>query len=104
MVMITEMRELAEAMDAEGAPQPHALYQRPNGQWVADVFPLGLEGILYGGFKGELWMQPGKDPTQVHMRQHPLVLIVSVWTSVSYFGDSLQSIITSFFSQTDDQT
>ncbi|DBB03304.1 hypothetical protein WJX82_011741 [Trebouxia sp. C0006] len=64
MVIITEMRELAEAMEAEGAPQPHALYQRPNGQWVADVFPLGLEGILYGGFKGELWMQPGKEPTQ----------------------------------------
>lgn len=41
MVIITEMRELAEAMDAEGEPQPHAVYQRPNGQWVADVFPLG---------------------------------------------------------------
>ena len=65
MVMITEMRELAEAMDAEGQPQPHALYQRAGGQWVADVFPLGLEGILYGGFKGELWMEPGKEPTQV---------------------------------------
>lgn len=64
MVVITEMRELAEAMDAEGEPQPQAVYQRPNGQWVADVFPLGLEGILYGGFKGELWMKPGKEPTQ----------------------------------------
>lgn len=65
MVIITEMRELAEAMDAEGQPQPHALYKLPNGQWAADVFPLGLEGILYGGFKGELWMEPGKEPTQV---------------------------------------
>lgn len=64
MVIITEMRELAEAMDAEGQPQPHALYKLPNGQWAADVFPLGLEGILYGGFKGELWMEPGKEPTQ----------------------------------------
>ena len=41
MVVITEMRELAEAMDAEGEPQPQAVYKRPNGQWVADVFPLG---------------------------------------------------------------
>lgn len=41
MVIITEMRELAEAMDAEGKPKPHAVYQRPDGQWVADVFPLG---------------------------------------------------------------
>ena len=24
-----------------------------------------LEGILYGGFKGELWMKPGREPTQV---------------------------------------
>ena len=71
MVMITEMRELAEAMDAEGQPQPHALYQRAGGQWVADVFPLGLEGILYGGFKGELWMEPGKEPTQVRYCLRP---------------------------------
>ena len=41
MVIVQAMRLLADAMDAEGQPKPHELYKRPDGQLVADVFPLG---------------------------------------------------------------
>jgi hypothetical protein len=32
---------------------------------VLDVFPTGMEALLYGGFRGEAWIQPGKEATQV---------------------------------------
>jgi acyl-CoA reductase-like NAD-dependent aldehyde dehydrogenase len=36
------------------------LRTRKNGQLVANVFPLSLpDRILYPGFRGEIWMQPG---------------------------------------------
>jgi len=37
-----------------------ALRTRPDGQLVARVFPLSaLDRLLYGGFRGEVWMQHG---------------------------------------------
>ena len=41
MVITQALRLLADAMDAEGQPKPHKIYRRPDGQLVADVFPLG---------------------------------------------------------------
>lgn len=35
------IRELIEAMDAGGQPAPNSVRQRPDGQVVVDVFPLG---------------------------------------------------------------
>lgn len=36
------------------------LHTRRNGQLVAEVFPLSMpDRILYPGFRGEIWMQPG---------------------------------------------
>lgn len=35
------IRELADAMNANGQPAPNAISQRPGGQWVVDAFPLG---------------------------------------------------------------
>ena len=28
------------------------------------MFPQGLSGLLFGGFKGEVWIQPGEAPSQ----------------------------------------
>lgn len=64
MPIVSGLREYAEALEAGGSPRPYSTYQRPDGQWVADVFPLGLEAILFGGCKGEVWIQPGAEPTQ----------------------------------------
>ena len=35
------IRELIEAMDAGGQPSANSVRQRPDGQVVVDVFPLG---------------------------------------------------------------
>ncbi|KAK9868062.1 hypothetical protein WJX84_011056 [Apatococcus fuscideae] len=69
--IVTCLRELAEAMDCNGAPKPHSLTQRPNGQFVADVMPLGLEGIFFGGWKGEVWIQKGKPASQGAVYRNP---------------------------------
>jgi acyl-CoA reductase-like NAD-dependent aldehyde dehydrogenase len=86
-VVAGALREYAEAMDAGGAPRPHALAARavpagagsdgsgeagadaggaksPQTQVVVDAFPLGLEALLFGGFRGELWLEPGAPPAQ----------------------------------------
>lgn len=61
---ISGLREYAEALEARGSPQPQNIRRRPDGQAVADVFPLGLESLLFGGFRGEVWIQPGQEPSQ----------------------------------------
>ena len=38
-------------------------------QTVVDIFPLGLEALLWGGFRGELWLLPGAEPTQVRVAE-----------------------------------
>ena len=59
------LREYAETLEKGGAPRPHKLYHRDaSNQWIADVFPSGLECLLYGGMRGELWLEPGKEPHQ----------------------------------------
>lgn len=65
MTTIRNMRLLAEAVRAHGHPSPNQLSQRKNGQWVAEVFPSGVwDALLFTGFKGEVWIEPGKAPTQ----------------------------------------
>lgn len=58
------LRELAEAMEAGGAPPTLGSRRRPDGQWVVDVFPSGLERLLNAGFRGSVWVTPGQEPTQ----------------------------------------
>lgn len=35
------------------------------------MFPMGLEALLYGGMKGELWLEPGKEPEQGRCYRDP---------------------------------
>lgn len=35
------IREYAETLEAGGQPTPNKVYQRPNGQYVAEVVPRG---------------------------------------------------------------
>ncbi|KAK9814745.1 hypothetical protein WJX72_010772 [[Myrmecia] bisecta] len=64
MPVTSELRELAETLEAGGETQPHAVITRPDGQLVLDVFPTGLEPVMFGGWRGEVWIQPGKPATQ----------------------------------------
>jgi len=59
------LRLLAMALEAGGAPKPAKLTQREGGQWVARVFPLDLmETAMFAGVTADLWIQPGEEPSQ----------------------------------------
>lgn len=63
--MVSGLRELAEALEAGGAPRHNGVRRRLDGQLVVDAWPRGLEALLWGGFRGETWVQPGREATQV---------------------------------------
>lgn len=65
MTTIRNLRLLAEALEAGGQPSPKRLYQRPDGQWVAEIFPANRwEALMFSGVRAEVWMEPGREPTQ----------------------------------------
>ena len=65
MTTVRNLRMLEEALEAGGQPAPKRVYRRPDGQWVAEVFPAnGWDSLMFGGFTAEVWMEPGKEPTQ----------------------------------------
>jgi hypothetical protein len=51
-------------MLADARAPPLALQQRPDGQWVATVWPRNMIPAFFPKFRGEVWLQPGKAPTQ----------------------------------------
>ncbi|MCO6440548.1 MAG: aldehyde dehydrogenase family protein, partial [Nitrococcus mobilis] len=59
------LRLLTESLARGGQPQVSKMSQRHNGQWVARVFPNSLwDRLLFRGFYGEVWIAPGRPPTQ----------------------------------------
>lgn len=65
MATVRNMRLLADALEAGGQPKVPDLYTRPDGQQVAKVFPANLvDGLLYTGYRGEVWIEPGKPASQ----------------------------------------
>lgn len=69
---VRNVRMLIDALAQNGAPKPVDLRQRKDGQWVAQVMPANLgEKLIYTGWKSEVWIEPGKAPTQGHIyREH----------------------------------
>lgn len=65
LAVMRNLRLFAEALDAEGQPKLPKTWQRPDGQWVARVFPQGLlDKALFTGVTCDVWIEPGKAPTQ----------------------------------------
>jgi len=63
--VMRNLRLFAEALEAQGTPPLPKSWQRPDGQWVARVFPQGLiDQILFTGITCDLWIEPGHAPTQ----------------------------------------
>lgn len=56
--------EYMDMLKSEGEPKPLSWRTREGGQKVAQVFPSGYSGLLFGGFAGEVWIQPGKEGSQ----------------------------------------
>ena len=65
MVTVRYLRQLAESLEAGGRPQPVSIRSAPTGQAVARVFPRNpVDSVLYAGLTADLWIRPGKLPTQ----------------------------------------
>lgn len=65
MTTVRNVRLLIEALKQKGQPKYPNLSQRRDGQWVADVFPANaLDKVMWAGFSAQVWMEPGKEPTQ----------------------------------------
>lgn len=66
------IRLFIQALSAGGQPKPSALTQRPNGQYVARVMPLDTtEKLVFAGFSCDVWMKPGKPPSQGKIYREP---------------------------------
>ncbi|MCB9594452.1 MAG: aldehyde dehydrogenase family protein [Sandaracinaceae bacterium] len=64
MCVVRNLRMLIDAIREGGAPRVNEMYER-HGRWIADIFPESfLDKLMYRGFKAEVWMEPGKEPTQ----------------------------------------
>jgi len=65
LAVMRNLRLFAEALEAGGQPSLPKKWQRPDGQWVARVFPQGLmDSALFAGVTCDIWIEPGKEPTQ----------------------------------------
>ncbi len=68
MTTMRNLRLLIEALEKGGQPPLPGIRQRPDGQYIAKVFPCNLiDQALFTGFTAEVWIEPGKEPTQGHI-------------------------------------
>lgn len=65
MTLVRGLRLLVLALERGGAPAPLGLYELPEGQIVARVFPASaLDRFLYYDIHAEVWIEPGCAPSQ----------------------------------------
>jgi len=65
LAVMRNLRLFAEALDANGQPSLPKTWTRDDGQWVARVFPQSLlDAALFTGITCDVWIEPGKEPTQ----------------------------------------
>lgn len=62
--VVRNLRLFAEGLDAGGQPRLPSTWQRPDGQWVARVFPQNLmDKALFAGVTADIWIEPGRTPS-----------------------------------------
>ncbi|GAB4133965.1 MAG: aldehyde dehydrogenase family protein [Cyanobacteria bacterium J069] len=63
--LLLNLRLLIHALESGGQPRPVSLRTRADGQQVAQVFPDNLpDRLMWLGFRGEVWIEPGKPASQ----------------------------------------
>ena len=66
------IRLLIEALECEAQPPPVSVTTRRSGQHVATILPASLhDRLLFRGFHGEVWIEPGRAPTQGRFYRDP---------------------------------
>ncbi len=65
VIVARNLRQYIELLEHDGHPRPAGLRQRPDGQWVAQVFPRNLfDKLLLDRWVAEVWIEKGKAPSQ----------------------------------------
>ena len=68
---VRNIRLLMTTLQADGINSPK-IRQQADGQSVAEVFPgNAIERLLYLGYRGEVWLEPGTLPTQGRIYREP---------------------------------
>ena len=63
--IVTYLSEVAECFEKRAYPNPYSTRRSSDGtQWIVDVCPVGMSALALGGFKGELYINPGHDVSQ----------------------------------------
>lgn len=71
MAILRCIRQLRDSLKAGGQPKLKK-WQRPDGQWVCEVYPLNLvEKSMFPMTRIESWIEPGKEPTQGEIYRRP---------------------------------
>ena len=69
---VRNLRLLMTSLQADGQLKPAKIERRQNGQVVAQVLPANLiDRVLWLGYRGEVWLEPGATPTQGHIYREP---------------------------------
>jgi acyl-CoA reductase-like NAD-dependent aldehyde dehydrogenase len=69
---VRNIRLLMTTLQANGQLAPPKIWQRENGQIVAEVLPANaIERLLYLGYRGEVWLEPGAAATQGRIYREP---------------------------------
>jgi acyl-CoA reductase-like NAD-dependent aldehyde dehydrogenase len=69
---VRNIRLLMTTLQANGQLSPPKIYQRKDGQFVAEVLPTNsIDRMLYLGYRGEVWLKPGTLPTQGRIYREP---------------------------------
>jgi acyl-CoA reductase-like NAD-dependent aldehyde dehydrogenase len=69
---VRNIRLLMTTLQANGQLPPPKIYQRQDGQFVAEVLPTNaIDRLLYLGYRGEVWLKPETPPTQGKIYREP---------------------------------
>jgi len=69
---LLNLRSLLHSLADQGQRQPVAVSIRPDGQQIAQVFPdHWMDKLLWLGFRGEVWLEPGQPASQGRIYREP---------------------------------
>lgn len=76
---VRNLRLLINSLHAGGQLAPPKIWQRADGQFVAEVLPANaIDRLLYLGYRAEVWMEPGAAPTQGKIYREPTACQVAL--------------------------
>jgi acyl-CoA reductase-like NAD-dependent aldehyde dehydrogenase len=77
--IVRNLRLLMNSLQAGGQLAPAKVWQREHEQFVAEVLPANaIERLLYLGYRGEVWIEPGSKPTQGKIYREPTTCQVAL--------------------------